>query len=90
MSPRYDAQGSNFHVPLRLALSSMAEMTIDDEVFIPPEQLPDVPGELCGIWAYLQWEAAGCPNRSGADSDHSYQQAIMVGSQFIMLICNEK
>ena len=28
----YDSHGSNFHVPLRLALSSMAEVTIDEEV----------------------------------------------------------
>lgn len=72
----YDAQGSNFHVPLRLALSSMAELTIDDEVFIPPEQLPDLPSELCGIWSYIRWEAAGCPNRSQQDSDAAYQAAI--------------
>lgn len=70
--------GANFHVPLRLALSSMAEMTVDDEVFIPDEQLPDLPGELCGIWAYIQWEAANCPNRSQQDSDAAYQHAIQV------------
>lgn len=76
---RYDALGgSNFHVPLRLALSSMAEITIDDEILIPEEQLPDLPQELCGIWAYIQWEAAGCPNRSSGDSDAAYQDAIQV------------
>ena len=31
----YDSHGSNFHVPLRLALSSMAEVTIDEEVRLP-------------------------------------------------------
>ena len=77
-SCRYDSLGSNFHVPLRLALSSMAEMTMDDEVFIPEGQLPDLPGELCGIWSYIQWEAAGCPNRSQQDSDAGYQHAIQV------------
>ena len=56
----------------------MAEMTIDEEILIPAEQLPDLPGELCGIWAYLQWEDAGCPNRSAADSDNAYQLAIQV------------
>ena len=39
-------------------------------------QLPDLPGELCGIWAYIQWEEAGCPNRSSADSDAEYQKSI--------------
>ena len=28
----YDSHGQNFSVPLRLALSSMAEITIDEEV----------------------------------------------------------
>ena len=56
----------------------MAEVTIDDEVMVPEEQLPDLPGELCGIWAYIQWEAAGCPNRSQADSDAAFQHAIQV------------
>ena len=73
-------------MPLRLALSSMAEMSMDDEVFIASEQLPDLPGELCGIWAYIQWEAAGCPNRSAADSDNAYQQAIQVCLQRIACV----
>ncbi len=43
--------------------------------------LPDLPGELCGIWAYIQWEEAGCPNRSQADSDAEYQKSIEARSQ---------
>lgn len=41
-----------------------------------PAVLPDLPGELCGIWAYIQWEEAGCPNRSQADADAEYQKSI--------------
>ena len=43
--------------------------------------LPDLPGELCGIWAYIQWEEAGCPNRSQADSDAEYQKSIEARSR---------
>ena len=42
------------------------------QVLIPDEQLPELPQELCGIWAYIQWEDAGCPNRSHQDSDAAY------------------
>ena len=76
---RYDLYGSNFQVPLRLALTSM---TMDEEdthgMLIPDSELPELPGELCGIWAYIQWESAGCPNRSKAESDAEYQKAIAV------------
>ena len=41
-------------------------------------QVPEPPNELCGIWAYIKWEAAGCPNRSGEESDREYQRAIQV------------
>ena len=44
----YDSHGSNFHVPLRLALSSMAEVTIDEEVG-PPK--PCMAG--CTSWPQL-------------------------------------
>ncbi len=41
-------------------------------------QVQEPPNELCGIWAYIKWEAAGCPNRSGEESDREYQRAIQV------------
>ena len=34
------------------------------------------PQELCGIWAYIKWEQAGCPNRSQSEADHEYEAAI--------------
>ena len=39
----YDSHGQNFHVPLRLALSSMAEIPIDEEVLLLAASL----GVLC-------------------------------------------
>ena len=76
---RYDLFGSNFQVPLRLALTSMS-MDEDDIAggLIPDSELPELPGDLCGIWAYIQWESAGCPNRSQAESDAEYKKAIAV------------
>lgn len=35
--------------------------------------------ELCGIWAYIKWEQAGCPNRSKEEADREYEAAIKVG-----------
>lgn len=76
---RYDLFGSNFQVPLRLALTSMSMDEDDiDGGLIPDSELPELPGELCGIWAYIQWESAGCPNRSQAESDAEYKKAIAV------------
>ena len=76
----YDFYGDNFHVPLRLALSSFAldEASMDEDLGIPDDQLPELPSELTGIWAYIKWEHAGCPNRSQEDSDAEYQLGIMV------------
>ncbi len=44
-------------------------------------QLPQLPDELCGIWAYITWEAAGCPNRSQEESSREFQNAIKVLSK---------
>lgn len=82
---RYDLFGSNFQVPLRMALTSLS---MDDEdmpegTLIPDSELPELPGELCGIWAYIQWEAAGCPNRSQQESDAEYQKAIAVSGSSV-------
>ena len=66
-------------MPLRLALSSMV---FDEDEPLPPQaldsELPELPGELSGIWSYIKWEAAGCPNRGQQESDAEYQQAIQV------------
>ena len=41
----HDFYGDNFHVPLRLALSSMAfdEASMDEDTSIPDDQLPELP-----------------------------------------------
>jgi alpha-glucan,water dikinase len=82
----YDLNGSNFRVPLRLALTSLA---FDEDEDLPEAvaetELPEVPGELCGIWAYIKWEAAGCPQRSQQESDHEYQQSIQVSMRCYLM-----
>lgn len=45
-------------------------------VQVPDSELPELPGELAGIWAYIKWEVAGCPNRSQQESDTAYQASI--------------
>lgn len=78
----YDFYGDNFHVPLRLALTSMAlDEDADDLDYVRPDDtLPELPNELSGIWAYIKWEEDGCPNRSQSDADAEYQRGIMVGT----------
>ena len=70
----YDQGGSNYHIPLT---GSVAMMSVDEHS-IPDAELPDLPGELCGIWSYIKWEQAGCPNRSEEQSQAAYREAIEV------------
>jgi len=71
----YDQGGTNYHIPLT---GSVAMMSIDEQ--IPDAELPDLPGELCGIWSYIKWEQAGCPNRNEQESQAAYRDAIEVDS----------
>lgn len=73
----YDQEGTNYHIPLT---GSVATMSIDEQ--IPDAELPDLPGELCGIWSYIKWEHAGCPNRSEQQSQAAYGEAIEVKLNF--------
>lgn len=75
----YDQFGSNFKVALRLALTSQAFDEDDDAPpGLPDSELPELPGELCGIWSYIKWETAGCPQRNQQEADEEYQKAIQV------------
>ena len=38
--------------------------------------IPELPSELCGIWAYVKWEHSGCPERSTQDADREYSEGI--------------
>ena len=40
------------------------------------EEIPEIPANMAGIWAYIMWEHAGCPNRSSEEADREYQQGI--------------
>ena len=81
----YDCNGSNFHVALRRELAG-GSMDADDgdampdaaaaPALLPLDQVPALPQELCGIWAYIKWEAAGSPGRSQEEADSEYQAAI--------------
>lgn len=69
----YDQGSTNYHIPLT---GSVATMSIDEQ--IPDADLPDLPGELCGIWSYIKWEQAGCPNRTEQESQAAYRETIEV------------
>lgn len=71
----YDQGGTNYHIPLT---GSVAMTSIDEQ--IPDAELPDLPSELCGIWSYIKWEQAGCPNRNEQESQAAYRDAIEVNS----------
>lgn len=77
----YDQGGTNFHIPLT---GSVATMSIDEQ--IPDAELPDLPGELCGIWSYIKWEHAGCPNRNEQQNQEAYKEAIAVS----WCLCNNR
>lgn len=40
------------------------------------EEIPEIPSELAGIWAYIMWESAGCPQRSQDAADREYREGI--------------
>lgn len=42
----------------------------------PVGPLPEIPNELSGIWAYIKWEEAGCPNRTQEETDREYKAGI--------------
>lgn len=86
----YDFNGSNYQVPLRRELASAADDYVsseseDDEeqVLLPLSAIPALPQDLSGVWAYMKWEHAGCPNRSKEEADHEYQNAL---DELIMLL----
>ena len=76
---------SQMCVPLSAAGKS-ANLLLPVQVFIPDEQLPELPQELCGIWSYIQWEHEGCPSRSHQASDAAYQHAIQA-RLLLLILC---
>lgn len=57
--------------------------TADLPPLLPLDRVPQLPQELCGIWAYIKWEVAGCPNRSKEEADREYEQGIQ---EMVMLL----
>lgn len=82
----FDNNGQNFAVviaPVGVGPGTLLESRADDgggargvDVAADVGGLPALPQELCGIWAYIKWEQAGCPNRSQEDADKEYQAGI--------------
>ncbi|KAL4448876.1 hypothetical protein ABPG77_007593 [Micractinium sp. CCAP 211/92] len=57
--------------------------TLDLPPLLPLDRVPQLPQDLCGIWAYIKWEVAGCPNRSKEEADREYEQGIQ---EMVMLL----
>lgn len=73
----YDSYGENFHVPLQRQ-DKVSDGDQNKSRPLPENQIPDVPDNLAGVWAYIKWEASGCPHRSQEESDAEYRQGIQV------------
>lgn len=97
----YDMHGNNFHIPITLehfdgvtgrydsSSSSLSEEegTNGNLVLRSIDDIPTIPQDLSGVWSYMKWEAAGCPNRSQEESDREYQNAIREIQRFLMQGC---
>jgi alpha-glucan,water dikinase len=46
------------------------------EDLLPVNQIPPIPQDLGGVWAYMKWEAAGCPARSKEEADSEYENSL--------------
>jgi alpha-glucan,water dikinase len=75
----FDHQGGNFHIPLEPRGTRLPN-PLDQRVQVPAV---DVPQELAGIWAYIKWECAGCPERSQAGADEEFQKGIAELKQYL-------
>lgn len=86
----YDLNGSNYQIPLTASVEegSAADVNVTSSAdepasatgtsqkLLPLDQIPSLPQDLSGVWSYMKWEAAGCPNRSAEESDREYQAAL--------------
>ncbi|KAI3430517.1 hypothetical protein D9Q98_005110 [Chlorella vulgaris] len=92
----YDLEGTNFQIALRSPPVEAAPVPTSSPVggagqgekgelppLLPLDKIPQLPQELAGIWAYIKWEVAGCPNRSKEEADREYQAGI---SELTMLL----
>jgi len=92
----FDVHGGNFHIPLGVEgvtrYESASESSETDDEGVPQEaqnvlmsmdDIAEVPQDLAGVWSYMKWEAAGCPNRSGEESDREYNNAIREIQMFL-------
>lgn len=79
----YDLNGTNYKVPLKADLvrassefSSSEDSDDEQDLMLPLSSIPPLPQDLSGVWAYMKWEHAGCPNRSKEEADREYAFAL--------------
>ena len=49
---------------------------LQGDLLFSMDEIDEVPAGLAGVWAYVMWEAAGCPSRSQAQADAEYRSGI--------------
>lgn len=93
----YDVHGNNFHIPISLEhVESTGKYTSGSSsseeekglTLLSIDDIPSIPQDLSGVWSYMKWETAGCPNRSQEESDREYQNAIRELQMFLMRGCS--
>ena len=52
--------------------SSSSSSATTAENLLPLDKIPSIPQDLGGVWAYMKWEANGCPGRSKEEADLEY------------------
>ena len=76
----FDFNGTNFRVPLDLSDACEVEFA---DVAPGGGPLPEIPQKLAGIWAYVKWELAGCPERSQDAADQEFKAGLQEMKQFL-------
>jgi alpha-glucan,water dikinase len=56
--------------------TNSSSLPTQKEDLLPLNQIPPIPQDLGGVWAYMKWEAAGCPARSKEEADSEYENSL--------------
>ena len=67
---------SNAVVRSSLHFVSTGLACLQSDMLFSLDEIDEIPADLAGIWAYVIWEAAGCPDRSQEAADSEYRQGI--------------
>ena len=83
----YDHNGTNFVVPLNPSAAAVGPLGstaggADDRsrgAALSSLDLPQLPEELCNVWAWIKWDAEGRPSRDRDQAEAEFQLARAAG-----------